>query len=110
MSELSTKIKEYAKVNGITNLDFTKDVILQDNLDGKGAFIASWNLNIAKPSMEQLNAFEAQANIIEINEQVIADRKKAYGTIEQQIEFITENGIEAWQQKVQQIKTENPKN
>ena len=36
-------------------------------------------------------------------------RTAAYGTAENQIEFITENGIETWQSKVAQIKTDNPK-
>ena len=105
MANLSTKIKLYAN----QEVDFRKDVILQDNSDGKGVFIAEWNLPIAKPTIEQLNAYETQATIYENNQQVIANRKKAYGTIEQQIEFITENGVEAWQEKVNQIKLENPK-
>ena len=109
MAQLSTKIKEYAKAQGVANVDFLKDVLLQDNSDGKGVFIASWNLSIAKPTVEQLNSYEAQATIYENNQQVIANRKKSYGTIEQQIEFITENGVEAWQEKVNQIKLENPK-
>jgi hypothetical protein len=109
MAQLSTKIKEYAKAQGVADVDFLKDVLLLDNSDGKGVFIASWNLNIAKPTMEQLNSYEEQATIYENNQQVIANRKKSYGTIEQQIEFITENGVEAWQEKVNQIKLENPK-
>ena len=36
-------------------------------------------------------------------------RQEAYGAVEEQIEFITENGLEAWQAKVAQIKTDNPK-
>ena len=107
MAQLSTKIKEYAKAQGVANVDFLKDVMLQD--DGQGAYIKEWNLSIAKPTMEQLNSYEAQATIYENNQQVIANRKKSYGTIEQQIEFITENGVEAWQEKVNQIKLENPK-
>ena len=107
MAQLSTKIKEYAKAQGVANVDFLTDVILQD--DGQGAYIKEWNLSIAKPTMEQLNSYEAQATIYENNQQVIANRKKSYGTIEQQIEFITENGVEAWQEKVNQIKLENPK-
>ena len=107
MTQLSTKIKEYAKAQGVANVDFLTDVILQD--DGQGAYIKEWNLSIAKPTMEQLNSYEAQATIYENNQQVIANRKKSYGTIEQQIEFITENGVEAWQEKVNQIKLENPK-
>jgi hypothetical protein len=108
MAQLSTKIKEYAKAQGVANVDFLNDVMLQD--DGQGAYIKEWNLSIAKPSMEQLNAYEAQATTYENNQQVVANRKQAYGSIEEQIEFITENGIEAWQTKVQQIKTDNPKN
>ena len=107
MTQLSTKIKEYAKAQGVANVDFLTDVILQD--DGQGAYIKEWNLSIAKPTMEQLNSYEAQATTYENNQQVIANRKKSYGTIEQQIEFITENGVEAWQEKVNQIKLENPK-
>ena len=36
-------------------------------------------------------------------------RLNAYGYIEEQIEYITENGLEAWQAKVAEIKAANPK-
>ena len=36
-------------------------------------------------------------------------RLDAYGTTQQQLEFITEHGIEAWQAKVAEIKTMYPK-
>ena len=65
---ITTKIKLYAN----REIDFSKDVRLQDNSDGKGVFIAQWNLDIPKPTMAQLDAFEAQANAYEqnlINEQ-----------------------------------------
>ena len=39
----------------------------------------------------------------------LQDRQAAYGTAEMQIEYITENGLDAWQAKVAQIKTDNPK-
>lgn len=39
-----------------------------------------------------------------------ADKRiNEYGSIAKQIEFITENGLDAWQTKVQQIKTKYPK-
>ena len=41
--------------------------------------------------------------------QWLQDRQTAYGTTESQIEFITENGLDAWVAKVAQIKTDNPK-
>lgn len=36
-------------------------------------------------------------------------RMDAYGGLEEQLEYITENGLEAWQTKVAQIKADNPK-
>lgn len=36
-------------------------------------------------------------------------RQAAYGSIESQIEYITENGLSAWQAHVAQIKADNPK-
>ena len=107
MAQLSTKIKEYAKANGVAEVDFLSDVMLQD--DGKGPYIKEWNLNIAKPTDEQLAAVEASASTAEANAGVVAARKAAYGSIESQIEFITENGLDAWTAKVAQIKSDNPK-
>ena len=40
MAQLSTKIKEYLKANGHTEVDFMQDVLLQD--DGQGAYIKEW--------------------------------------------------------------------
>jgi hypothetical protein len=100
---ISTKIKLYAN----REIDFLKDVRLQD--DGNGVFIAEWNLDIPKPTMAQLDAFEAQANIVESNQAQVQNRIKEYGTIAQQIEYITENGLDAWQTKVNNIKAKYPK-
>ena len=105
MTQLSNKIKLYAN----REIDFSKDVRLQDNSDGKGVFIAEWNLDIPKPTMAQLDAFEAQANIVESNQAQVQNRIKEYGSIAEQIEYITENGIEAWQTKVNSIKAKYPK-
>jgi hypothetical protein len=105
MTNLSTKIKLYAN----REIDFLKDVRLQDNSDGKGAFIAEWNLDIPKPTLEQLDAFEAQAKIIESNQAQVQKRIKEYGSVAKQIEYITENGLNAWQSKVAEIKAKYPK-
>ena len=105
MTQLSTKIKLYAN----KEVNLLKDVILQDNSDGKGVFIAEWNLDIPKPTMAQLDAFEAQANIVESNQAQVQNRIKEYGSIAEQIEYITENGLDAWQSKVNSIKAKYPK-
>ena len=103
MARFTTKIKLYAN----KEIDFRKDVILQN--DGNGVYIKEWNLDIPKPTMAQLDAFEAQANIVESNQAQVQNRIKEYGSIAEQIEYITENGLDAWQSKVNSIKAKYPK-
>jgi len=71
---LLTKLKLYAN----REIDFTKDVILENNSDGKGDYIKEWNLDIPKPSMAQLNALETQANEVERLNLVKSNRSKEY--------------------------------
>jgi len=64
MAQLSTKIKIYAN----QEINFLKDVILQDDSDGKGVYIKQWNLSIPQPTQTQLDALDAQGNIVEANQ------------------------------------------
>ena len=105
MANLSTKIKLYAN----REIDFNKNVLLQNNSDGKGDYIKEWNLDIAQPTEAQLNALETQANDYEYNQGQIQKRQIEYGSPSEQMEFITENGLTAWQTKVTEIKTRFPK-
>jgi len=103
MAQLSTKIKLYVN----SEVDFLNDVKLQD--DGQGAYIKEWNLDIAKPTDAQLDALESQAQTYENNQQIIATRKSLYGSWESQLEEIYDDGIDNWKARIQQIKTDNPK-
>jgi len=105
MASLSNKIKQYVNAE----VDFTKDVLLQDDSDGKGAYIKEWNLDIPKPTDAQLSAVEIEADKMERNNQVIATRKKLYGSWQSQLEEIYDNGIDSWKTRIAQIKTDNPK-
>ena len=70
----------------------------------------TWNVDgVAKPTDEQLDALSSQATTLENNAIAVANRQKEYGTPQEMIEYITENGLEAWQTKVQEIKTKYPK-
>ena len=108
MAQLSTKIKSYCEANGVSNVDFMKDVLLQDDSNGQGAYIAEWNLDIAQPTDEQLASYETAANTAESNAQVDATRKAAYGDIGDQLDEIYHD-IDAWRTRIQGIKTDNPK-
>ena len=108
MAQLSTKIKEYCKENGVLNVDFLEDVRLQDDSNGQGAYIKEWNLDIAKPTAEQLASFETAANTAESNAQVDATRRSQYGSWNEQLDEIFHD-IEAWKTRIQGIKDNNPK-
>jgi hypothetical protein len=109
MANLSTKIKIWCANNGVSEVDFTKDVMLQDDSDGKGAYIKEWNLAIAKPSDAQLAEQENAANTEEANAQVRSTRKAAYGDIGEQLDEIFKD-INSWKARIKSIKDANPKN
>ena len=108
MAQLSTKIKEYCKANGVSDVDFLNDVRLQDDSNGKGVYIAEWNLDIAQPTDAQLASYETAANTVESNAQVDATRRNEYGDIGDQLDEIYHD-IDAWKARILTIKTNNPK-
>ena len=63
----------------------------------------------SKPTDDQLKAVESDADKLEKNAIVIDKRRAEYGTIEQQLEYITENGLTKWQENVTAIKKKYPK-
>ena len=68
MAQLNTKIKFYLEDNGKVFKDEQLNYIILDNSDGNGAFLHKWNVDgVAKPTDEQLAAFESQANEWEAN-------------------------------------------
>ena len=108
MANLSTKIKMYAAANGVAEVDFMKDVMLQDDSDGNGAYIKEWNLDIAQPTDAQLSAQESAADTEEANNQVRSTRRSAYGDIGEQLDEIYKD-IDAWKARIKSIKDANPK-
>ena len=106
MAQLSNKIKLYLD----REVDFTKDVILQDErIDGvSNPYIAEWNVAEAQPTDAQLDALDAQATTLESNNQVDKTRRKEYGNWNDQLDEIYHD-IDAWKARLQIIKTNNPK-
>ena len=108
MAQLSTKISLYANSLGVSEVDFRKDVMLQDDSDGNGAYIKEWNLSISEPTDAQLSAQESAANKEEANAQVRLTRKSAYGDIGEQLDEIYKD-INSWKARIKSIKDNNPK-
>ena len=103
MAQLSNKIKLYLD----REVDFDKDVRLQDDGDGV-VYIKEWNVAEAQPTDEQLDALDAQATTLESNNQVDSTRRKEYGSWHNQLDEIYHD-IDAWKARLQTIKTNNPK-
>ena len=104
MASLTKQIEAYMG----RSVDFLTEVTLQD--DGKGAYIAEWNIkDKAKPTDSQLKAKESDADKLEKNATAVNNRRAEYGSLSSQIEYITENGIDKWKEKVDAIKKKYPK-
>ena len=108
MASLSTKVQAYVEAAGKT-VDFTKDVILQDDSQGAGPYIKEWNIaGLAQPSDADLAGHDADGDITESNNVVRNTRKAAYGDIGDQLDEIFKD-IDAWKLRIQGIKDANPK-
>jgi len=108
MASLATKVKLYCEANSKT-VDFTKDVILQDDSDGKGPYIKEWNISgLAQPTDSQLAAQETAGNTEETNNTVRATRRAAYGDIGDQLDEMYKS-FDDWKARIKAIKDANPK-
>jgi hypothetical protein len=88
-----------------------KEVILQDDSNGQGAYIKEWNAtDKPKPTDAQLNALETEATKLENNAKADSNRQKEYGSWEQQLDYIYHNGITNWKSNyIKPIKDKYPK-
>ena len=80
MANLNNKIAVY-----LGRTDFEKEILLQDDMVGgvSKPYIREWNVaDKSKPTDEQLDALESQANDMEALNQVLANRKAEYPSIE----------------------------
>jgi len=110
MAQLSNKIKEYCKANSVNEIDFTSDILLQD--DGQGAYIKEWNLDIAKPTDEQIASYETAGNTAEANAAIDATRRTEYLSWQQQMEMIykdQKNGTTTFKDHCDKVRSDNPK-
>jgi hypothetical protein len=82
MANLSTKINLYTN----KEVDFKTEVKLQN--DGNGAYIKEWNLDIAQPTLAQLNALESQANEVERLNLIKSNRANEYPDFKEYLDGI----------------------
>ena len=112
MASLSSKVKQYCANNGVASVDFTKDVLLQDDSNGQGPYIKSWNVSgLAQPTDDQLNAVDSAADLSERQDAARAARRNAYGDWNSQLDMQyhdSKDGTSTWENHVEAVKTANP--
>ena len=112
MASLSSKVRTYCANNGVANVDFMTDVLLQDDSNGQGPYIKAWNVSgVAQPTAEQLNAVDSAADLEERQNAVRATRKNAYGDLGSQLDMQyhdSVDGTSTWKDHVAAVKTANP--
>tara|TARA_R110000796_G_C14478252_1_gene426393 strand:- start:245 stop:583 length:339 start_codon:yes stop_codon:yes gene_type:complete len=111
MAGLSYKIEAYLgrKAKFGMDSDSTKEIELRN--DGAGDYIFYWadSIEKSKPTDSQLNSADTQATKDYNNFHLKKVRRKAYGSIGDQLDDIYHNGIDAWKVKIKKVKDDNPK-
>ena len=112
MASLSSKVKQYCANNGLAEVDFLSDVLLQDDSNGQGPYIKEWNVSgVAQPTDEQLNAVDSAADLEERQNAVRSTRRAAYGDLGDQLDMQyhdSVDGTSTWKDHVAKVKTDNP--
>jgi len=115
MASLFHKVKLYLEANEKTDKEIGREedganVCLVNDSDGRGDYIKVWNVSgLAKPTEEQLDNLESQANDIETANQIISNRKAEYPTIEECVHAILDDDLENLQILRQAVKDKFPK-
>ena len=112
MASLSSKVKKYLANNGVNSVDFTSDVLLQDDSNGQGPYIKEWNVSgVTKPTDSQLSAVDSAADLEERQNAVRATRRNAYGDLGSQLDMQYHDSVDGtttWKDHVAAVKTANP--
>ena len=112
MASLSSKVKIYCANNGVAEVDFLKDVLLQNDSDGKGDYIKEWNISgVDQPTDSQLNAVDSAADLEERQNAVRATRRNAYGDWGSQLDMQYHDNVDGtttWKDHVAKVKADNP--
>ena len=112
MASLSSKVRQYCADNGVAEVDFLSDVLLQDDSNGQGPYIKEWNVSgVAQPTDEQLNAVDSAADLSERQNAARAARRTAYGDWGSQLDMQyhdSKDGTSTWEAHVAAVKTANP--
>ena len=113
MASLSTKVKLYLEANSKSWEAEKNNIMLQNDSDGKGDYIATWSVDgLDKPTDTQLDSFETSGNSFEAESIINDARRTQYGSWQEQMEMIykdQKNGTTTFKDHCDKVRSDNPK-
>jgi len=117
MAQLYTKIKLYLEANSKTWEAEQENIIIQNDSDGKGDYIRTFNVSgLSKPTAEQLASYETAGNTAETLANILAKREIEYPSLKEFTEAYCEKEIggdskkwNAYKTAYNKVRTDNPK-
>jgi|TARA_B110000211_G_C13876624_1_gene463245 hypothetical protein len=110
MANLYTKTKLYLEANSKT-WDAEKDnIVLQNDGDGSGDYIHTWNVSgLAKPNDDKIAEYDSVGDTAETLNGVLNKRSREYPSIADQLDKIYHDGVDEWKKVIKAVKDANPK-
>jgi len=117
MANLDTKIKLYLEANSKVYKNELSNFEIENNSDGNGDFIASWNVSgLAQPTDSQIASYETAGNTAENLSGVLHTRASQYPELKEQLDLLYKDMVAdkgdktgEWFKAVKKVKDDNPK-
>tara|TARA_X000001036_G_scaffold331290_1_gene309997 strand:- start:630 stop:989 length:360 start_codon:yes stop_codon:yes gene_type:complete len=119
MAQLSKKVQLYLEANSkdATALFKQNKVMIQNNSDGNGDYIAVWDVDgLAKPSDDQIASYDSAGDTAITLRDLRYKRKTEYGDIGEQLDLLYKDIVAdkldttgEWAKKIKAVKDANPK-
>ena len=115
MANLSKKVELYLEANSkdATALFKQNKVMIQNNSDGNGDYIAVWDVDgLAKPSDDQIASYDSAGDTAITLRDLRYKRKTEYGDIGEQLDLLYKDIVAdkldttgEWEKKLKRLKT-----
>ena len=117
MASLKTKTKLYLEANSKTLEAEQNNIRLQNDSDGNGDYIHTWNVNgLSKPTAEQIASYETAGNTAQTLQGILAKRQTEYKDFGHQLDLLYHDmtagkldGTGEWHKHIKAVKDANAK-
>jgi hypothetical protein len=117
MAKLKTKIDLYLKDNSKTWKVEQDNIRLQNDKDGKGDYVHTWNVSgLAKPNDSKIAEYETAGNTAETLHDVLNKRAREYKELKEQLDLLYHDMVAdkgdktgEWFKHIKAVKDANPK-